>query len=49
MRRLTAILAGFATVRFAAANQPSAKTFDIDFLREGSEWKACRYHSTQAA
>jgi hypothetical protein len=38
-----------ATVRFAAANQPSAKIFDIDFLREGSEWKACQYHPTQAA
>lgn len=38
-----------ATVRFAAANQPRAKTFDIDFLREGSEWRACQYHPTQAA
>lgn len=42
--RLTAV----ATVRFAAANQPSAKTFDIDFLREGGEWKACRYRPTQS-
>ncbi|OBG17654.1 hypothetical protein A5765_05985 [Mycolicibacterium celeriflavum] len=38
-----------ATVRFAAENRPSAKTFDIDFVREGSEWKACHYHPTQAA
>ncbi|KUI02706.1 hypothetical protein AU188_14690 [Mycobacterium sp. IS-3022] len=38
-----------ATVRFAAANQPDAKTFDIDFVREGSQWKACHYHPTQAA
>ncbi|OBI71406.1 hypothetical protein [Mycobacterium sp. E740] len=38
-----------ATVRFAAANQPDAKTFDVDFLREGSDWKACQYHPTQAA
>ncbi len=37
-----------ATVRFAAANQPAAKTFDIDFLREGSEWKACQYHPTRS-
>lgn len=33
-----------ATVRFAAANRPEAKIFNIDFLREGDEWKACRYH-----
>ncbi|KUI02735.1 hypothetical protein AU190_23390 [Mycolicibacterium acapulense] len=37
-----------ATVRFAAANQPSAKTFDIDFRREGGEWKACRYHPARS-
>nr|WP_228768915.1 transcriptional regulator [Mycolicibacterium malmesburyense] len=37
-----------ATVRFAAANQPSAKTFDIDFLREGNHWKACQYHPTRS-
>lgn len=36
--------AAVATVRFAAANQPNPKTFDIDFFREGSEWKACQYH-----
>lgn len=42
-------VSALATVRFAAANQPSAKTFDIDFLREGSEWKACQYHPTLAA
>ncbi|MGE2723005.1 transcriptional regulator [Mycolicibacterium celeriflavum] len=37
-----------ATVRFAAANQPTAKTFDIDFLREGTQWKACQYHPTRS-
>lgn len=37
-----------ATVRFAAENQPSAKTFDIDFLREGGDWKACRYHPARS-
>jgi hypothetical protein len=34
-----------ANVRFVAANHDSAKTLDIDFLREGVEWKACRYHA----
>lgn len=38
-----------ATVRFAAENHSSAKTFDIDFVREAGEWKACHYHPTQAA
>ncbi|KUI12917.1 hypothetical protein AU193_03990 [Mycobacterium sp. GA-1285] len=37
-----------ATVRFAATNQPSTKTFDIDFVREGGEWKACQYHPTRS-
>ena len=32
-----------ANVRFVAANHSGAKTLDIDFLREGAEWKACRY------
>lgn len=36
-----------ANVRFVAANHEDAKTFDIDFLREGAEWKACRYHTTR--
>lgn len=37
-----------ATVRFTAANQPKAKIVDIDFLREGTEWKACQYHPARA-
>nr|WP_131721711.1 transcriptional regulator [Mycolicibacterium komanii]CRL69134.1 hypothetical protein CPGR_01409 [Mycolicibacterium komanii] len=41
-------LTAAATVRFAAANRPEAKIFDIDFLREGSEWKACRYHPARS-
>jgi hypothetical protein len=36
-----------ANVRFQAANHPDAKTLDVDFLREGNEWKACRYHAPQ--
>jgi hypothetical protein len=32
-----------ANVRFQAANHPDAKTLDVEFLREGAEWKACRY------
>jgi hypothetical protein len=34
-----------ANVRFVAANHGDAKTLDIDFLREGAHWKACRYHA----
>lgn len=34
-----------ANVRFEAANHSDAKTLDVDFLREGAEWKACRYHA----
>jgi hypothetical protein len=34
-----------ANVRFVAANHNDAKTLDIDFLREGADWKACRYHA----
>ena len=37
-----------ANVRFVAANQPDAKTLDVDFLREGAEWKACRYYNPRA-
>jgi hypothetical protein len=37
-----------ASVRFVAANHDDAKTLDIDFLREGAEWKACRYHPTRS-
>ena len=32
-----------ANVRFQAANRPDAKTLDVEFLREGEDWKACRY------
>ena len=32
-----------ANVRFQAANRPAAKTLDVEFLREDTEWKACRY------
>ena len=34
-----------ANVRFLAANRSDAKTLDIDFLRDGADWKACRYHA----
>jgi hypothetical protein len=37
-----------ANVRFVAANHADAKTLDIDFLREGAEWKACRYAAGRA-
>jgi hypothetical protein len=37
-----------ANVRFVAANHDDAKTVDIDFLREGADWKACRYHATRS-
>ena len=32
-----------ANVRFQAANRPDARTLDVEFLREGADWKACRY------
>jgi hypothetical protein len=32
-----------ANVRFQAANRADAKTLDVEFLREGAEWKACHY------
>ncbi|ULE34328.1 Rv0361 family membrane protein [Mycobacterium sp. IDR2000157661] len=35
-----------ANVRFVAADHD--KTLDIEFLREGSQWKACRYETGQA-
>lgn len=37
-----------ANVRFVAANHADAKTLDIDFLREGAQWKACRYQTGQS-
>lgn len=36
-----------AQVRFEAGRH--SRTFDVDFLREGSEWKACQYHPTRSA
>jgi hypothetical protein len=36
-----------ANVRFQAANHVAAKTLDVEFLREGAEWKACRYDTGQ--
>jgi hypothetical protein len=32
-----------ANVRFVGANRSDARTLDVDFLREGDHWKACRY------
>ena len=32
-----------ANVRFQAANHAEAKTRDVEFLRQGADWKACRY------
>jgi hypothetical protein len=32
-----------ANVRFEAANHADTKTLDVEFLREGADWKACRY------
>ena len=34
-----------ANVRFEAANRKDAKTLDIDLVRDGTEWKACKYSS----
>jgi hypothetical protein len=34
-----------ANVRFDAAEHD--RTLDVDFLRQGAEWKACRYHAGQ--
>ena len=36
-----------ANVRFEAANHADTKTLDVEFLREGTEWKACRYDAGQ--
>ena len=32
-----------ANVRFQAANHTDTKTLDVEFLRQGADWKACRY------
>ena len=37
-----------ANVRFVAANHDGRQDTDIDFLREGAEWKACRYDAGQS-
>lgn len=37
-----------ANVRFQAAKHADARTFDVEFLREGAAWKACRYHPTRS-
>jgi hypothetical protein len=37
-----------ANVRFVAANHSDARTLDVDFLREGDQWKACRYAAGQS-
>jgi hypothetical protein len=37
-----------ANVQFVAANQADPKTLDVDFLREGDQWKACRYSAGQS-
>jgi hypothetical protein len=34
-----------ANVRFDAANRKDAKTLDVDLVRDGADWKACRYSS----
>ena len=36
-----------ANVRFQAANHAEAKTRDVEFLRQGADWKACRYDAGQ--
>jgi hypothetical protein len=34
-----------ANVRFEAAKRGDAKTLDIDLVRDGAAWKACRYNA----
>ncbi|MGV0790587.1 Rv0361 family membrane protein [Mycolicibacterium sp. XJ1819] len=34
-----------ANVRFEAVNHEQPKTLDVEFVREGAEWKACRYRA----
>ena len=34
-----------ANVRFVALNHDNPETLDVDFFREGADWKACRYHA----
>ncbi|MGV0643581.1 Rv0361 family membrane protein [Mycolicibacterium sp. XJ879] len=35
-----------ATVRFEAAHH--TETLAVEFVREGAQWKACRYHAVEA-
>jgi hypothetical protein len=35
--------AAVANVRFQAANHADAKIVDVEFRRDGADWKACRY------
>jgi hypothetical protein len=36
-----------ANVRFVAANRADAKILDVEFRRDGADWKACRYNAGQ--
>jgi hypothetical protein len=36
-----------ANVRFQAANRTDTKIVDVQFQREGADWKACRYDTGQ--
>jgi hypothetical protein len=36
-----------ANVKFVAANHADAKTLDMEFLRVGADWKACRFEAGQ--
>jgi hypothetical protein len=31
-----------------AANHEDPKTLDVDFRRDGADWKACRYQPSQS-
>ena len=37
-----------ANVKFEAANHADAKTLDVEFLRVGADWKACRFEAGQS-
>ena len=36
-----------ANVKFEAANRTDDKTLDMEFLRVGADWKACRFDTGQ--
>jgi hypothetical protein len=38
-------LKAVANVRFQAANHADAETLDVEFRRDGADWKACRYNA----